>query len=144
MPLTHLNTIPTRSSTIWDITCDSDGEIPFNEKEPLYLHDINLKEEEYFLGFFLVGAYQDILGMKHNLFTSPTEINIEFKNDDYFISTPLKSQKILDIFDDLDYDTKEIQNKLFDRIRNPKLKSLLIKYLNDNGYLKTTKIKENK
>lgn len=141
IPLTHLNTIPTRSSTLWDITCDSDGEIPFDANKPLYLHDIDLEKEEYFLGFFLVGAYQDTLGMKHNLFTSPTQINVEFNNKSVKLSSTLKSQKILDIFDDLDYDILEIQNKLFSKIRNSKLKIILTKYLNDNGYLKTTQIK---
>ena len=142
MPLTKLNTIPTRSSTLWDITCDSDGEIPFNPKEPLYLHDVNLEKEEYFLGFFLVGAYQDILGMKHNLFTSPTEVNIDFLNDNYKLNSLIKSQKTLDIFEDLDYNIEDIKDKLFAKITNENLKTILNNYLNDNGYLKTTEIKQ--
>lgn len=141
MPLTKLNTIPTRSSTLWDITCDSDGEIPFNPKEPLYLHDVDLEKEEYFLGFFLVGAYQDILGMKHNLFTSPTEVNIDFEKDKYKLSSLIKSQKTLDIFEDLDYDIEDLQNRLFSKIQDENLKDILNNYLNDNGYLKTTEIK---
>ncbi len=52
MPITHLDKKPTRSASLWDITCDSDGEIEFNEEKPLYLHDVNLKKEEYYLGFF--------------------------------------------------------------------------------------------
>jgi arginine decarboxylase len=139
MPLTNLDIVANRSSTLWDITCDSDGEIPFNLVQPLYLHDINLKNEEYFLGFFLVGAYQDTLGMKHNLFTSPTQINIDIKNNKIQTSIT-KAQKILDIFDDLDYDILEIQNKLFSKIQDDKLKTILTQYLNDNGYLKTTEI----
>ena len=142
MPLTKLNTIPTRSSTLWDITCDSDGEIPFNPKEPLYLHDVNLEKEEYFLGFFLVGAYQDILGMKHNLFTSPTEVNIDFANENYKLSSLIKSQKTLDIFEDLDYNIEDLQNRLFSKIKDENLKTILNNYLNDNGYLKTTEIKQ--
>jgi len=140
MPLTHLNTIPTRSATLWDITCDSDGEIPFDAKKPLYLHDVNLNKEEYFLGFFLVGAYQDILGMKHNLFTSPSEINIEFDNDKIIKSEILKSQKIVDIFEDLDYDIEKLQNRLYEKLDN-NIKNIVQQYLNDNGYLKTTEIK---
>ncbi len=60
MPITTSNRNPTRSASLWDITCDSDGEIPFNPQKPLLLHDVNLKKEEYYLGFFHVGAYQDI------------------------------------------------------------------------------------
>ncbi len=142
MPLTHLNTIANRSSMLWDITCDSDGEIPFDAKKPLYLHDIDLSKQEYFLGFFLVGAYQDILGMKHNLFTSPTEVNITFNNNKFDISKTIKSQKILDIFEDLDYDVEKIKSNLFENLKDLKLITLLEQYLNDNGYLKTTKLIE--
>jgi len=142
VPLTHLDQKPTRSAALWDITCDSDGEIPFNPHKPLYLHDVNLKEEEYFLGFFLVGAYQDILGMRHNLFTSPTEANIEFENNSYKITSLLQSQKILDIFEDLDYDINEIQQKLFEKLKDEKLISILNQYLFDNGYLKTIDLKD--
>lgn len=77
MPLDKIDQKATRSASIWDITCDSDGEIGFNPKKPLFLHDVDLSKDEYFLGFFLVGAYQEILGMKHNLFTHPTEVSIK-------------------------------------------------------------------
>ncbi|MCB4759886.1 MAG: biosynthetic arginine decarboxylase, partial [Sulfurovum sp.] len=56
VPLSHLDTKPTNPASIWDITCDSDGEIGFNRNLPLYLHDIDLSKEEYFIGFFLTGA----------------------------------------------------------------------------------------
>ncbi|MCI6217767.1 MAG: biosynthetic arginine decarboxylase, partial [Helicobacter sp.] len=55
MPLDRLNRRPNRSASLWDITCDSDGEIAFNAKKPLFLHDVDVTKEEYFLGFFLVG-----------------------------------------------------------------------------------------
>lgn len=142
MPLTHLNTMPTRSATLWDITCDSDGEVSFDSKKPLYLHDIDLDIEEYFLGFFLVGAYQDTLGMKHNLFPSPTEVNVEFENQNYNITNLLPSQKILDIFEDLDYDIEDVQTRLFEKIKDTNLIEILDLLLNDNGYLKTTEIKK--
>jgi len=140
MPITHLDDNPTRSAALWDITCDSDGEIAFDPKKPLYLHDVDLKKEEYFIAFFLVGAYQDILGMRHNLFTSPTEANIEFENNTYKITSILQSQKILDIFEDLDYDINEIQQKLFEKLNDENLIKILNQYLHDNGYLKTTEL----
>ncbi|RUM61636.1 MAG: biosynthetic arginine decarboxylase, partial [Sulfurimonas sp.] len=52
MPLSKLNIKPIRAANLWDITCDSDGEITFDSQAPLYLHDIDLDNEEYFLAFF--------------------------------------------------------------------------------------------
>jgi len=136
MPLTHLDKTPTRSASLWDITCDSDGEIEFDNNKPLYLHDVNLKEEEYFLAFFNVGAYQDTLGMKHNLFSHPTEVSIVFKDGQPVLENILESQKIMDILDDIDFDTNDIKN-IFKNKLNKKTYTLLEKYLYDNSYLKT-------
>jgi len=140
MPLTHLDKKATRSANIWDITCDSDGEIPFEAHKPLYLHDVDLTKEEYFLGFFLVGAYQDTLGMKHNLFTSPSQVNIEFKNNEMEINNFIESQSVLDTFDDLDYNSAEILHNLLNKTDNKMLKEILQEYIKDNTYLKTTQI----
>jgi len=137
MPLSHLNQKGTRGANLWDITCDSDGEIPFNSNKPLYLHDIDLTKEDYFLGFFLVGAYQDILGMKHNLFSSPSQVNIIFENGIMKQDKFLKSQSIIEIFDDLDYNSQDILDKLLSSTKNENLKSILMEYIKDNGYLKT-------
>ena len=136
MPLTHLDKTPTRSASLWDITCDSDGEIEFDNNKPLYLHDIDLDKEDYFLAFFNVGAYQDTLGMKHNLFSHPTEINVVFKNGLPVLEKIVESQKILDILDDIDYDTKKIKKIFQSRLDRPTYE-LLEKYLYDNSYLKT-------
>ena len=145
MPITHLNKAPTRSATIWDITCDSDGEIEFNKNNPLYLHDVDLNKEEYYLGFFLVGAYQEILGMRHNLFTYPNEATIEFDEDgNYKITNLFGTQTLNDILIDLDYDIDEIHRKLKTLIENTNFneeekKELLGQvhlYLNDTVYLK--------
>jgi len=145
MPITHLNKTPTRSATIWDITCDSDGEIEFNKETPLYLHDVDLKKEEYYLGFFLVGAYQEILGMRHNLFTYPNEATIEFDEDgNYKITDLIATQTLNDILIDLDFDIDEIHRKLKQIIENTELKEnekknllgKLLLHLNDSVYLK--------
>jgi len=137
MPIAHLNKKGTRSANIWDITCDSDGEIPFDSKKPLYLHEVNLAQEDYFVGFFLVGAYQDILGMKHNLFSSPSQVNIIFEDGVMKLDKFLKSQSIIEIFDDLDYNSQDILDRLLTTTKNKQLKDILIEYLNDNSYLKT-------
>ena len=136
MPITHLDKKPTRSASLWDITCDSDGEIPFDIKKPLYLHDVNLNKEDYFLGFFNVGAYQDTLGMKHNLFSHPTEVNIVFKDGEVVLEKILESQKIIDILEDIVYDTDEIRSILRKNLSEHNYKDIE-KYLNENSYLKT-------
>jgi len=136
MPLTHLDKTPTRSASLWDITCDSDGEIGFDNNKPLYLHDINLKEEEYFLAFFNVGAYQDIMGIKHNLFSHPTQINVIFEDNEIKLEKILESQNILDILKDIDYDTNEIK-EIFKQNLDEQNYKLLEEYLYDNSYLNT-------
>jgi len=154
MPLDKLNIKPSRPATIWDITCDSDGEIEFNPNLPLHLHDIDVTEEEYFLGFFLTGAYQEVLGMRHNLFTHPTEAIVDFNEDgEYYIRDIIEAQSLIDVLDDLDYDTNSIEKSLKDRIENSKLidkrekdeiLGKLYLYLSENSYLKTIQsLKEN-
>ncbi len=136
MPITHLDKKPTRSASLWDITCDSDGELPFDMKKPLYLHDINLNKEDYFIGFFNVGAYQDTLGMKHNLFSHPTEVNVVFNNDEVVLEKILESQKVIDILEDIDYDTNNMK-KILQKNLSTDIYKNLEKYLNENSYLKT-------
>lgn len=150
MPLTHLNTNASRSAAIWDITCDSDGEMEFDMQNPLFLHEVDLLKEEYFIGFFLVGAYQEVLGMRHNLFSHPTEATVHVDENGYKITHLLESQSILDIFEDLDYDVNYIKNTLKSRISNSSFaddkESILQEisiYLNDNSYLKTINFKGN-
>jgi arginine decarboxylase len=147
MPLDKLNTKPTNPASIWDITCDSDGEIGFNRELPLYLHDIDVSKEEYFLAFFLTGAYQEVLGMKHNLFTHPTECVINFNEEgSYTIDHLIEAQNLMDVLDDLDYDTNLIDKALKYQIEEsaiiPKeekreLLGKLYLYLSENSYLKT-------
>ncbi len=142
MPLNKLDTPPTRSASLWDITCDSDGEIDFNVDYPLLLHEVDLKNEEYFLAFFLVGAYQEILGMKHNLFTHPTEVTVKFNENGYTLENMVESQSILDILYDMDYDINEIQSNLKQYIaksackQKEKILEILTMLLHENNYLK--------
>ncbi len=155
MPLDRLNNKPTRSASLWDITCDSDGEIAFNANKPLYLHDVDITREEYFLAFFLVGAYQEVLGMRHNLFTHPTEFSIVFDDEldkGYELSNPLEAQTILDVLDDLDYDTKDIERRLkqyveenqaLDTEEKKEVLGQLYIMLSENGYLRTISKKDN-
>jgi arginine decarboxylase len=147
MPIHHLNTTPLRAASLWDITCDSDGEIEFNPERPLYLHDINIDEDDYFLAFFNVGAYQETLGMQHNLFSHPNEYTIEIDDNGYNVTNETESNNILDILDDIGYNTEEILNKLKTDINNSTFiteqeksdtLSKLEIFLHQNGYLRTT------
>ncbi len=152
MPLDRLNEQPTRSASLWDITCDSDGEIAFNIDKPLYLHDVDVEKEEYFLGFFKVGAYQEVLGMRHNLFTHPTEATVNFDEKGNFrIENIVEAQNILDVLDDFDYDSKEIERLIRQQIeesatiKDDEKKEILGElyiYLSENGYLRTINFKK--
>ena len=86
MPIHRLSTAPERNGTIVDITCDSDGKIcKFIDlqdvRETLPLHRIS-PGEMYYLGVFMVGAYQDIMGDLHNLFGRVTEAHIFLDEDE--------------------------------------------------------------
>jgi arginine decarboxylase len=86
MPIHRLTTAPERQGTLVDITCDSDGKISkFTDlqdiKDTLPLHKI-IPGELYYLGVFLVGAYQDIMGDLHNLFGRVTEVHVFLDEDE--------------------------------------------------------------
>ena len=147
VPLDRLDEKPSNPASIWDITCDSDGEIGFNRELPLYLHDIDVSKEEYFIAFFLTGAYQEVLGMKHNLFTHPTEAVIHFDEEgNYTVDKLIEAQNLMDVLDDLDYDTnlidKSLKYKIEESVHMSKeekreLLGKLYLYLSENSYLKT-------
>jgi len=147
MPIHHLNTTPLRAASLWDITCDSDGEIGFNPEKPLYLHDVNIDEEDYFLGFFNVGAYQETLGMQHNLFTHPNEYTIKVTDTGYEILKPVESKNILNILESIGYNAQEIVTKLKNMLEKSDFiteqeksatLTTLKELLHQNGYLRTT------
>ncbi len=86
MPIHHLDLPPDRNGTLVDITCDSDGKVNRfidlqDVKETLPLHRIQ-PGETYYLGFFLMGAYQDIMGDLHNLFGRVNEVHVFLDEDE--------------------------------------------------------------
>jgi arginine decarboxylase len=86
MPIHHLDQPPDRNGTLADITCDSDGKVSSfidlqDVKETLPLHRIQ-SGEPYYLGFFLLGAYQDIMGDLHNLFGRVNEVHVFLDEDE--------------------------------------------------------------
>jgi arginine decarboxylase len=85
MPLTRLDEKPEHTGTIMDLTCDSDGCLDkFVDKRDVK-HSLALHapkpNEPYYIGFFLVGAYQEALGNNHNLFGAVNEIIVTLKDD---------------------------------------------------------------
>ena len=147
MPLHKLDEPALRSANLWDITCDSDGEIGFSSSSPLYLHDVDLDEEDYFLGFFNVGAYQETLGMNHNLFSHPTECSVIINENDYSIESINESSSLLQVISSLGYDETKILTKLKNSLarstfiteeeKSDTLQKLEL-YLYQNSYLRTT------
>ena len=147
MPIHHLEKAQKQPASIWDITCDSDGEIAFNQDKPLYLHDIDLSKEDYFLGFFNVGAYQETLGMNHNLFTKPSEYTILIDEDSYVITNNKESKSIKEILNSIGYDEEEILKKIETKLFQSSFNSTKEKsdtitklklFFTQNGYLRTT------
>ncbi len=87
VPINRLNEKPEVLGTLVDITCDSDGKInkfiDINETRTLLpLHDIRPDEEDYYIGLFLTGAYQDVMGDLHNLFGRLNEVHVFCDDED--------------------------------------------------------------
>jgi len=147
VPIHHLDKKAVRPASIWDITCDSDGEIDFNEKAPLFLHDIDLKDEPYYLGFFLLGAYQEILGMKHNLFDRPTEIVVDITKNGFKLRDIKESNSSKEILESVGYSDKVIIDKIERQVnslvdsskREETIKEFLYFYRERDNYLKFEK-----
>ncbi len=86
MPIHRLDQLPSRNGTLVDITCDSDGKVSKfidlqDVKETLALHVLR-PGEPYYIGFFLMGAYQDIMGDFHNLFGRVNEAHVFLDEDE--------------------------------------------------------------
>lgn len=144
MPIHHLKKKALRPATLWDITCDSDGEISFCADEPLYLHDIDLEKEDYFLAFFNVGAYQEVLGMAHNLFPHPHEATITLDTNNFQIIHTHKSDNLHQTYDNLGYSGKQLIQRLQQQIKQTPFDTdqeqqqtwqILIQILHENSYL---------
>src|SRR5687767_5677340 len=124
MPLSRLNERPTREGTLVDITCDSDGQINKfidlrDVKDTLPLHQLNPNGngqiEPYYLGFFLMGAYQDIMGDLHNLFGRVNEVHVFLEPDEptgYYIEEIIEGTTIIQALTSVQYDEKELQRQM--------------------------------
>ncbi|MBR5087668.1 MAG: biosynthetic arginine decarboxylase [Muribaculaceae bacterium] len=112
VPLGRLNECPDRFATIQDITCDSDGKIGnfiSNQGFSHFLPVHGLKDDEhYYLGVFLVGAYQEILGDLHNLFGDTNAVHIDVYKDHYEIDQVIDGETVAEVLDYAQFSPKEL------------------------------------
>jgi arginine decarboxylase len=154
MPIHKLNEAPTFHGTLVDITCDSDGKVSKfadikDVRTTLPLHP--LKEgEPYYLGFFMTGAYQDIMGDLHNLFGRVNEAHIFLdpdEEDGFYIEETIEGNSIAQVLELTQYHHKELVRRMkvqideaikTDRLRPNEGMRLLSDYergLQDHTYL---------
>jgi arginine decarboxylase len=132
MPVARLNERPTREATLVDITCDSDGQvnkfIDFRDvRDTLPLHELHMngngngnsngsgKPDPYFIGFFLMGAYQDIMGDLHNLFGRVNEVHVFLEPDEpagYYIEEIIEGNTIIQSLAAVQYDENELKRQM--------------------------------
>ena len=112
MPLSRLDEKPTRHATLQDITCDSDGKVSTyvsSQGASNFLPVHALKNgEPYYLGVFLVGAYQEILGDMHNLFGDTNAVHIDVYKDHYEIDQVIEGETVAEVLDYVEYNSKKL------------------------------------
>src|SRR5688500_11875263 len=133
MPISRLNEKPTREATLVDITCDSDGQINKfidlrDVRDTLPLHKLKsngngnsggdgtkISTEPYHLGFFLMGAYQDIMGDLHNLFGRVNEVHAFLDPDEpagYYIEEIIEGNTIVQSLGAVQYEEIELKRRM--------------------------------
>jgi len=124
MPVSRLNERPTREATLVDITCDSDGQVNKfidlrDVRDTLSLHPLNIngsgKIEPYYIGFFLMGAYQDIMGDLHNLFGRVNEVHVFLEPDEpagYYIEEIIDGNTVIQSLASVQYDENELKRQM--------------------------------
>lgn len=124
MPIQRLNEKPTKSGILADITCDSDGKVdsfidPLEEDvRVLPLHDL-IENEDYHLGVFLVGAYQETLGDLHNLFGDTNVVHVKLgKTGKPVIESVVKGDTVKEVLGYVQYDVDKLVSDLHDQLEN--------------------------
>ncbi|HKL56816.1 MAG TPA: arginine decarboxylase, partial [Sphaerochaeta sp.] len=114
MPIHLLDTKPTRQAILSDITCDSEGKIDRfigrgGVEETLALH-VPPEGDDYILGVFLVGAYQETLGDLHNLLGDTNVMSITYDDEGKFLfHNELEGDTIAEVLSYVEYDTKQME-----------------------------------
>lgn len=116
VPISRLDEKPARTCTIQDITCDSDGKIANfisaqGTSSALPVHTLKAGEP-YYLGVFLVGAYQEILGDMHNLFGDTNAVHISVYKDRYEIDQIIEGETVDEVLDYVQYNPKKLVRNL--------------------------------
>ena len=116
MPLQRLDERPSRNCTLQDITCDSDGKISNfvaggTLSNVLPVHALR-KNEPYYIGVFLVGAYQEILGDMHNLFGDTNAAHISVKDDTYHIDQIIDGETVEEVLEYVQYNPKKLVRQI--------------------------------
>jgi arginine decarboxylase len=113
VPIHRLDERPTRKATLADLTCDSDGKIDrfvddHDIKKTLELHELR-EGEDYFLGAFLVGAYQETLGDLHNLFgdTHVAHVRLD-ENNQWWIDEIVEGDTVREVLHYVQYDATKL------------------------------------
>ena len=136
MPLHRLEEKPSRRVVLQDITCDSDGRIDEyvdgeGLESSLPLHPV-VAGEPYMVGFFLVGAYQEILGDMHNLFGDTDSINVRLTGTGYALSEPRQGDGVDAVLRYVDIDIASLEQSYRDKLKMSELsQSDKQGYLND-------------
>jgi arginine decarboxylase len=133
MPIHRLSEQPSRLATLVDLTCDSDGKVdrfvaPTGSKNALEVHGVT-DDEPYYLGFFLMGAYQDILGDIHNLFGRVTEVHVYADGDEpdnYFVEKVIRGATVQEILAVVQYFPNDLQRRM-EQLIQQKVKEGLIR-----------------
>ena len=112
IPLDRLDEKPDRNATIQDITCDSDGKIENfisarSQSYNLPVHSLKPKEP-YYIGVFLVGAYQEILGDLHNLFGDTNAVHVSVDEKGYSIDQVIDGETVAEVLEYVQYNPKKL------------------------------------
>jgi arginine decarboxylase len=116
MPIHRLNEQPTRHAVLGDITCDSDGKVDQfidrrDVRRTLPLHAFN--GSPYYLGIFLVGAYQEILGDLHNLYGDTHAVHVSLDTDNRVVlDTVIKGDTVREVLSYVQFDGDALISKL--------------------------------
>jgi len=125
MPIHRLDEQPTRRAVIQDLTCDSDGRIDQyvegqNIEQTLPVHDID-RNQPYLIGFFMLGAYQEILGDMHNLFGDTHSINIELDDQGYHFYDLHEGDHVDDLLDYVHISSEDLKTAYREKLTNSDL-----------------------
>jgi arginine decarboxylase len=129
MPIHRLNEKPQNHAVLGDITCDSDGKLDRfvdrrDVKKTLPLHTLNA--DDYYLGVFLVGAYQEILGDLHNLFGDTNTVHVQLSPEgDYDVKEVVAGDTVAEVLQFVDYSPSDLLGRMRNNVEQALRKKLM-------------------